>query len=226
MAPDLDASSLLSKSDGDATQAPSALWHRWKGALKYIALSVALLFWIAAPLLSFSHPSLASLIVDSYFICVFFLVLLFVGAAFHRRARELAVLSVILAIAGFPYYVNLDPLLKRLYAVAFRMHVSPVVEYLPRCRLYQFTEKGVGRTVGVCERRGSNGDYSQTIAYDTTGELALPPSQRTPEWREAMRRFSFARVLMKTEGRADHLFGNFYEVITAIADEDGAGDDD
>jgi hypothetical protein len=67
--------------------------------------------------------------------------------------------------------------------------------------------------VGDCESSGlSYSSFAVVVFYDTTGELALPPTQRTPEWKGAMSYYPAKKVLLEGDDRARHLFGNFYRV--------------
>jgi hypothetical protein len=76
--------------------------------------------------------------------------------------------------------------------------------------LTEFFKGGVEQTVGLCEDSGVSVTYF--VFYDTTGELALPLAQRTPEWKNAMWHYPPQWVLRDSDGRAEHLFGHFYRV--------------
>ena len=108
---------------------------------------------------------------------------------------------------------------------------SPTIEsgssgrHLSRCKLIEFVENDARQKVGVCERLPLGRGDNLTIIYDTTGELALPASRRTPEWTKAMVRFSPGRYFTEAEDRARHLFGNFYEVFVPLEEADGAADE-
>jgi hypothetical protein len=88
--------------------------------------------------------------------------------------------------------------------------------------LTDFIEKGVKQTVGECEASGVvYGPIADVVFYDTTGELALPISQRTPEWKDAMWHYPAKKVLRDGEDRAEPLFGNFYRVEIGHEEFDG-----
>jgi hypothetical protein len=80
--------------------------------------------------------------------------------------------------------------------------------------------KGTEQSVGVFESFGVAGEDYEIVIYDSTGEFILPASQRTPEWTEAMRHFGPSETLTKSEGRAVHLYGNFYDIVLSIYDGD------
>ncbi len=48
------------------------------------------------------------------------------------------------------------------------------------------------------------------VIYDTTGQILLPRAQRTREWKRAVGMLSSPDVYIDTEGRASHLYGDFY----------------
>ncbi|MGB9114518.1 hypothetical protein, partial [Bradyrhizobium sp.] len=94
-------------------------------------------------------------------------------------------------------------------------------EYLSRCRLIEFVENGTKQALGRCDYLGIGGEAVLDVFYDTTGEFVLPVSQRTPEWKAAMWHFSPHQVLINAEGRAERLFGNFYEITIFPGEFDG-----
>jgi ABC-type transport system involved in multi-copper enzyme maturation permease subunit len=189
--------------------------------LKYILLVVILGIWIAATFLSFSHPVLADrLAVWPYIACLLALVFLFLGALFRRRWKETAIILAIGSVVFLPFY-RLNVSFSWLRALAFRLHASPIEEYLSRCKLVQFTENGIKQSVGICERLGLSSDEEyEAIVYDSTGQVMLSASQRTPEWTKAMKHFGPSETLATSEGRMVHLYGNFYDIILSIYDGD------
>ena len=191
--------------------------------LAYALFAAILADWVACPLILFSYPTFSYKLIWVYLACVLALFFLFLGALFRfwRRWKEVAIFLAIGAVVLLPYYrlsgVLIAPA-RWLSAIAFRIHSSPIEQYLARCELVQFSENGSEQSVGECERFGVGNEDAVTVLYDTTGELILPVSQRTPEWTAAMRYFKPADTLAKSEGRAFHLFGNFYNMLILSSD--------
>jgi hypothetical protein len=208
---------------GSSGAQPSAR-HPTGSAIKYVLLIVALASWFGVRPLRFSFPDLADWLPIVYLACLLALFFLFFGALLFRRWKQVAILLVIWAMVLLPSY-GPSELPRWVYVEAFRHHISPIEQYLSRCKLIEFVENDVKQKVGVCERLRLPGDGTLTVIYDTTGQLALSVSQRTPQWTKAMGRFSPARVFTELEGRANHLFGNFYEVLIPIEEADGAADE-
>jgi hypothetical protein len=81
------------------------------------------------------------------------------------------------------------------------------------CRLTEFVDNGVKQTVGLCETWvAAYQSAAYLVFYDTTGQIALPVSQRTPEWKDAMYDYSPKKVLRDSDGRAERLSGDFYRI--------------
>jgi hypothetical protein len=190
------------------------------GALKYLFLAAVVACWIAGTVFAFSRPFLDARLIWVYFLCVVALLVLFLQALWRRRWQELAILSAILAVVFLPYY-GAPPPLRWLYVRGFRIHASPLEDYLARCRLIAFVENGVEQKLGRCESFDTPGNVTVCIFYDTSGEFVLPVSQRTPEWKAAMSHFSPRAVLLEKEGRASHLTGHFYEIDIYVDEFDG-----
>lgn len=208
---------------GDAPL-PSARRKLSRSNVKLALVALVVASWIGSSLLAFSLPSFSDWLVTLYIICLPVLFVLFLGDLFRRRWKQLANFLVIWAVVLLPVYATNAPL-RWLYAEALRIHVSPLEEYLSRCKLVEFVENDAKQKVGVCERHGQPGNVTRTLIYDTAGELALPVSQRTPEWTKAMVRFSPGLFFTKAEGHAHHLLGHFYEVDVPLERADGAADE-
>jgi hypothetical protein len=180
--------------------------------------------WIASPLLSFSHPILTYDLIWVYLACLLVLSILFLRALlrFWSRWKEVTIFLVIWAIVLLPYYrlsYVLDAPVAWLSTIAFRIHSSPIEQYLARCDWVRFSENGTEQSVGECERFGVGNEDAVAVVYDSTGEIMLPVSQRTPEWTAAMMHFESADTLTKSEGRAAHLSGNFYNFFLSGSDD-------
>ena len=65
------------------------------------------------------------------------------------------------------------------------------------------------------------GYYLDTVIYDTTGQLVLPRAQRALSWKSAMGMLSSPDVYIESEGRASHIFGDFYAIGVRIDELQG-----
>ncbi|HEY3792972.1 MAG TPA: hypothetical protein VGM09_14150 [Bradyrhizobium sp.] len=191
--------------------------------LAYALFTVMLGIWVLGPLLLFSHPIFIRQLLWVYFACLIALFFLFLGVAYRLWWKELAILLAIWAVVLMPWYVarlGIDMPLAWLRVIGFRVHASPIEEYLSRCNLVRFSENGREQSVGECETiPGQTDEQYVTVFYDSTGEFILPLSQRTPEWTAAMRHFEPADTLTKSEGRASPLYGNFYGISLSFYDD-------
>jgi hypothetical protein len=91
-------------------------------------------------------------------------------------------------------------------------HLSALLtkEYFSTCKLTEFVENGTKQSLGPCGREdGDRGNSFDYVVYDTTGNSALPVSQRSSEWKRLMARATEDGVELK-ESPTYHLFGNFY----------------
>ena len=149
--------------------------------------------------------------------CLATLLFLFVGVVYRLWWKEFAIYLAILAVVLLPLYqarLGIDLSLRWLYVIGFRIHASPLEQYLSRCHLIRFSENGREQSVGKCETLPSlSSEEYVVVFYDSTGELMLPISQRTPEWTAAMRQAGEGFTLAETEGRAFYMYGNFYDAI-------------
>lgn len=189
---------------------------------KWAVVIIALLSPYALPFLNYPLPRFCYWIVWIASACWILMFLFFVSALLRRDRKPLAILSaawvwVLLAFLGpmdeFRYWLSVQ---------GFRIHASPLEDYLPTCRLTEFVEKGVKQTVGQCEASGVvYAPVATVVFYDTTGELALPAPQRTAEWRDAMWHYPPKAVLRDGEGRTELMFGNFYRVYILHEEFDG-----
>lgn len=224
MSSDSDASSPAVESGASGTRSAISRWKPSRAMLKYIVLVAILASWIIGPLLQFFLPVFSDRLLWIYLGGLVVLFFLFLGALLRRRWKEVVVFFAIWAIVLYPFY-GVGFSLRWLLVASFRLHAAPIEEYLSRCKLIEFVENDVKQKLGVCERLPLTGDGMLAVIYDTTGELMVPVSQRTPEWTKAMVRFSPGNFFTQSEGRADRLFGNFYDVSVPIQEADGADDD-
>jgi hypothetical protein len=191
--------------------------------LAYALFAAILANWIATPLLLFSQPTLTYTLIWVYLACLLALFFLFLKALFRfwSRWKEIPIFLAIGAVVLLPYY-RLAYLIEipgaALVTIAFRVHSSPIEQYLERCDLVRFSEDDSAQSVGECERFGIGNEDEVAVFYDSTGEFILPVSQQTPEWTAAMRHFEPVDRLIKTKGRTSHLYGHFYSILILSPD--------
>jgi hypothetical protein len=225
MGSDSDASLLaMEPGVGNDTRPPASRRKPSLTTLKYLLFVAIPVIWVAASFLSYPAPVISEWLIWMSAACLLALLLLFLSALFRRRWKEVAIFCAAAPVVLLPY-LGLNVSLDWIYVAGFRFHASPIEEYMSRCELIEFIEKNFRQEVGICERQSHPGNGVVTVIYDTTGELVLPVTQRTPEWTKAMGRFSPGKVFTKSEGRAQHLFGHFYDIEIGLEDMDGAADD-
>jgi hypothetical protein len=142
---------------------------------------------------------------------------------FRHRWKALAIFSAtwLLAFLCVAKPESVERLRFWLLVQGFRIHAFPAEEYLSRCRLTEFVENNVKQKFGQCKSWGL-GDYTAYVVfYDTTGEIAAPVSDRTPEWKDATYDYSPRDVLREKEGRAKRLSREFYRVSIYQDEWDG-----
>jgi len=199
---------------------------RWMLAMtpfKYLLAIFIAASWYALPFLTYLLPTVSYWLLLISFACWIPLFFFSLSALFRRSWKAVAIFSATWMLA-FLHFAELEPVGQFrfwLYVQGFRIHVAPVEDYLSKCRLTEFIERGVKQKVGECEASGSSDTVVYVVFYDTTGELALPVSQRTAEWKDAMWDYPPRGVLRDGGDRAEPLFGNFYRV--AIFSEEFEG---
>jgi 4-amino-4-deoxy-L-arabinose transferase-like glycosyltransferase len=186
--------------------------------LALVLLSTA--SWIGIALLAFSLPTAPDRLLGLYFICLFVLFLLFLGSLFRRQLNEILIFIAVWAVVLFPFYGSEAPFLW-LRAEAFRIHTSPLEQYLSQCKLIEFVENGARQVLGRCDNLATGGEAVFDVFYDSTGEFVLPVSQRSSEWKAAMSHFSPHEVLINAEGRAHKLSEKFYGITIFPGEYDG-----
>jgi hypothetical protein len=190
--------------------------------LKYVLIVVVLSSAYALSFLSYPLPTLSDWLVWIFLACWIPLFIFSLSALLRRNWKAVAIFSATWVLGYLPFaeFEPVDRFRFWLSQQGFRIHASPVEDYLSKCRLTEFIEKGVRQTVGLCEVSGGAA-ITYFVFYDTTGEIALPLSQRTPEWKDAMWHYPPKGVLRDSEDRAGHLFGNFYRVDILATEFDG-----
>jgi hypothetical protein len=183
-------------------------WRLVSMTLQFLFLIAALISPYASAFLTYLLPSLSYSLYDIRLACWFFVFFFTLNALFRRRWKTIAIFSAAWVWFFFTPYKFNEPFFW-LMSEGFRVHASPVDDYLSRCELVEFVENGAKQTVGSCESTGMTSPIDYIVYYDTTGEIALPFSQRTPEWKQAMSRLARDEVLQHSGWK---LFGNFYRL--------------
>ena len=190
--------------------------------LKYVLIIVVLLGPYALPVLSYLLPTVSYWLNWIFLICWIPLFFFSISALFRRNRKVVAIFSATWVLGCLPFAES-EPVDRFRYWLSlqgFRIHASPVEDYLSKCRMTEFLEKGVMQTIGLCDVSGRAG-ITYFVFYDTTGEIALPLPQRTPEWKDAMWHYPPKGVLRDSENRAWLLFGNFYRIDILDTEFDG-----
>jgi len=192
--------------------------------LKYILVGLFAANWFVSGFLTSLTPTVAYWIPWICLACWIPLFCVFLGALFRRSWKGAAIVltALLLDVFCFAKPQSVESLRFWFFAKGFRIHAFPAKDYLSGCHLTEFVEDGVKQTVGTRESWGAGYEYTDYFAfYDTTGEIALPLSQRTPEWKDAMWHHPPKRALRDSADRAAHLFGSFYRVTVYDNEFDG-----
>jgi hypothetical protein len=131
--------------------------------LKYVLIIVVLLGPYALPVLSYLLPTVSYWLNWIFLICWIPLFFFPISALFRRDRKAVAIFSATWVLGCLPFaeFEPVDRFRFWLNLQGFRIHASPVEDYLSKCRLTEFIEKGVKQKVGECEASGS----SDTIVY-------------------------------------------------------------
>jgi hypothetical protein len=154
-------------------------------------------------------------------VCLLPLFFLSLIALIQLNRKAVAIFSIAWVMTVLPYTELKSVQRFRTWCVAggLRIHAVPVKRYLSKCELIAFVEDGVEQQLGECETIWSI-DYLETVFFDTGGQFALPPAQRTQAWRDAMHNFS-SYCYLSEKAVAKNAFGKFYTVVIPISYLDG-----
>jgi hypothetical protein len=215
---DSEAVSSAVATGGNQARQPASCCKLLELKLGLILVTLASLY--AGMFLQYLWWDLSEWLTDLTLLCLLAILVFSLNALFRRRWKEFAIFSATLVVAFLPGFGVTRPV-DWLYAEGFRIHASPLEDYLSGCRLIEFIEKGTRQTVGMCESHGLYSGYAHTVIYDTAGELVRPVSHRTQDWQRAMSAFFSEQVLNSPEARTRHIFGDFYEVGSSLSEERG-----
>ena len=180
---------------------------------KYLSAIFIAASWYASEFLYYLRPTLSFWLFLVSLACWIPVFLFSLSALFRRHCRAIAIFSVAWTLAVLPI-ARLEPteqLRFWLERQGFRIHVAPVERYLSRCKPISFVEDGIEQQLGDCEVITRSIDFWDEIFYDTTGQLALPPKQRTPGWKDAAYSFFWHCYLTDT-AVAGRVFGKCHIV--------------
>jgi hypothetical protein len=182
--------------------------------LKYFLVIFVAASWYAPPFLNYLLPTLSFWLFLISCGCWIPLVFVSLSALSRRNLKTVAIFSTTWVLAVLPLFdlESMGQFRFWLYAQGFRIHVAPVEQYLSKCELIAFVADGIEQQLGECESRMLSSDSWDAIFYDTTGQFALPPAQRTQGWKDAMYNFN-SYCYLTEKAVAKPVFENFYNVV-------------
>lgn len=189
---------------------------------RYALVGYVLLFlWLYA-FFKYLQPTVAAWLLWTGLACVVPFVVVSLVVLFRGDGKSRAIFLVSWLCILLLIFTPIGSLGMQLIVLGFRLHVWNVENYVATtCELVDFSEGGKMHSVGRCDAFDDRfgGDL---IFYDSSGEIAIPLSRRSSEWKDAMYYFPPKKVLRDGEDRAQHLFGNFY--VVRISDDELDGD--
>jgi hypothetical protein len=192
-------------------------WMLAMTSLKYILALFVAVSWFASGFLSYLATTVAAWIPWISLACWIPLFFVFLSVLFRRHWKAAAIVSTALALAIFCFVKpeSVEPFRFWLLVQGFRIHVAPVEQYLSKCELIAFVEDGIEQQLGECEGRMLSSNTFDAVFYDTTGQFALPPAQRTKGWQDAMYTNN-THCYFTEKAVAQPLFEKFYIVVIEI----------
>jgi hypothetical protein len=208
----LSAMSLSSASPGRQKRFP---------VLKYIIAVAAPVSLLSSGFLMFLRWNLSDWLEGFGIVCLLATLMFLIISLFRRKWKDAGIFAAVWLIVLFPPSGS-DMQESWLAVQGFRIHASPVENYLSKCKLIRFEENGAKQTVGECEYHGEDDlTVFYRVIYDTTGNLLKPSSQQSPPWKRAMDAFFGPGVLATSRERTQHIWGDFYLVSTTGDEERG-----
>jgi hypothetical protein len=189
--------------------------------VKYLLAIFIAASWYVVAFLKYPLPSLSFWLLGIWFACWIPLVFFSLSALFRRNWRAIAIFSAtwLMALLSLFEPEPVKQVRDWIGLQGFRIHVASE-RYPSRCELVTFVEDGIEQQLGHCETITRSIDFLEDIFYDTTGQFALPPKQRTKGWQDAMYNFS-PYCYLAEKAVADRGFGNFYTVVIPVEHLDG-----
>lgn len=182
--------------------------------LTYIFAGITLLSWFGGRFLTFPLPDASYWLLLIGAIGAIVAMIWLIICALLPKPRSAPILLATLVIIQTARMIEAQSG-GGLMGFGFRIHASPVEQYLAKCKKSEFTENGEIRTIGVCESHAYEPGFPPGLAYltvihDPTGNLLKPESERSPEWRRAFDKIrENDAAILRFQG-ATRLFGDFY----------------
>ncbi|ULK99354.1 hypothetical protein [Bradyrhizobium sp. I71] len=182
--------------------------------LTYIFAAMTLLGWFGGRFLTFLFPDASYwLLLIGAFGAVVALIWL-IACAFLPKPRSAPILLATLVI------IQAAGMIKAqsgggLTGWGFRIHASPIEQYLAKCKKFDFAENGEMHTISACESSAFEPGFPPGLAYltvihDPTGNLLKPESKRSQEWNRALYKVRETEAaILRFEG-ATRLSNDFY----------------
>ena len=193
-------------------------------AFKYLLAIFIAASWCASAFLYYLLPNVSFWLPLISSACCIPLFFFSCSAVFRRNWRAAAIFSAawVLAVSPIAGLEPLDRFRVWLNVQSFRIHVAPVERYLSsRCKFIEYVEDDIEQQLGECESINRSLDFRDVVFFDTAGQLALPPKQRTQRWKDAMYyNFSPHRYLTD-KAVAVFSFRAFYVVVIPTDEEEG-----
>jgi hypothetical protein len=118
--------------------------------LKYHLAALAAVSWYVSAFLTYVMPTFAAWLPWIGLACCIPAFFISLSALVRRRWREVAAFAVSW-VAVTLSFLDVNEPFNWLRRQGFSVHAFPTEQYLSRCRLTEFVEKGVKQTVGSCE---------------------------------------------------------------------------
>ncbi|MBC9876343.1 hypothetical protein G8O24_03155 [Bradyrhizobium sp. INPA01-394B] len=183
-----------------------------------IFAAVTVVGWIGGDLLTYPLPEAANWLGLIGWIGAIIAMPWLVVCAFLPKPRSAPLLLATLVIIQTVRMIDAQ-LDGGLIGVGFRIHASPIEQYIAKCHMFDFVDNGEKHAIGFCETTVFEMGFPSTpaslsIIYDPTGGFLKPEAQRSPEWKQALDRFKeYSGAWGPPEVR--RRFGDFYLVLFA-----------
>jgi hypothetical protein len=188
----------------------------WRLTLTYLFAAITLLAWFGGRILKFIWPETSDWLTVIGALGTIIAMLWLIICAFLPKPRSAPILLATLMIIQAARMIEAQSV-GGLVGLGFRIHASPIEQYLAKCQMFEFDELDAKHAIGSCEYRTypegglPPGQALPTVMYDPTGNFLKPEAQRSPEWKRAFNEAKEYGGAMKFRG-TDRLFGDFYLV--------------
>lgn len=182
--------------------------------LTYIFAAITLLTWLGGRFLTFLWPGASEWLTPVGVVCAIIAMLWLFVCVFQSKPRSAPILLATLVIIQAVGMIEAQSS-GGLIGFGFRIHASPVEQYLATCRMFDFTDGGEKHIIGACESQPYEPGFPPGLAYlaviyDPTGNLLKPESERSPEWTRAFDKIRENDVAILRFQGARRLSKDFY----------------